>query len=110
MPRYFWLYVWSFWVPILILLPLVWRVMDASARKALAYSLLFVCWPAAIVMEYVYLKFDVWDFSEAWDPLLGLKVFGAPVEEFVFWFGAPFVILLVYIGIDHLDKRYFKKT
>jgi lycopene cyclase domain-containing protein len=109
MPRYFWLYIWSFWVPILILLPILWRYMDAPTKKSLFISLVCISWPLSIVMEYVYLKLDVWDFSEAWDPLLGIKLFGAPIEEFVFWFGAPVIILLVYTGLDLLDRKFLRK-
>jgi uncharacterized membrane protein YqaE (UPF0057 family) len=108
MPRYFLLYLVAFWVPNLALTPLVLRFARGGTRKAFWLNLLLFCWPAAIAMEYLYLKFDVWTFSEAWDPLLGWRVFGAPVEEFVFWFGAPWIIMLMYVAFDMLDKRYLR--
>lgn len=109
MPRYFILYLIGFWVPILLLMLILWPRLDKYTRKALWFTLLFFCFPSAIVMEYVYLWADVWTFSEAWDPLLGWRIFGAPVEEFVFWFGAPWLIMLFYLSFDLLDKKFLRQ-
>lgn len=72
--------------------------------KSIWITLAIVC-PLAFGMEYVYLGLNIWTFSEAMDPLLGIRIWGAPIEEFSFWFGgAPFFIL-VYLSFDWLLRR-----
>ena len=62
-----------------------------------------VFWPLTAAMEYLCLYLDIWDFSQELDPLLGIALFGAPIEEFLFWFGAPVFVLLAYFAFD---RRY----
>lgn len=83
-----------FWIPVILLWVLMRRHWDPLTKKAFWISMLIMT-PATAVMEYVYLWADIWDFSEELDPLLGIRIFGAPIEEFFFWFGcAPFMLLL----------------
>ncbi len=92
MPLYFLIYILLFWLPGLVLIPVYWGRLGPAGRKAF----LAVCAIMAVVsfgMEYVYLWADIWNFSEAHDSLLGLELWGAPIEEFIFWFGAtPFCL------------------
>src|SRR5579872_6246682 len=103
MPRYFIVYFIFFWIPILIITPFLWPRLDRITRKAVLITLFLFCFPLSFSMEYVYLWADVWNFTQVWDPLLGWNIWGAPVEEFVFWFGAPWIVLYVYLIIDKLD-------
>ena len=110
MPRYFILYLLCFWGPVLVLTPPLWLATDRPTKKAVAVTLFLFCWPLSFLMEYVYLWADVWDFSTAWDPLLGVRLFNAPVEEFVFWFGAPWIVLYLYLILDKLDRRFLRRS
>ena len=60
---------------------------------------------ALIGMEYLYLKFDVWSFSEEIDPLIGIWFGSAPIEEYVYWFGATPFCLAVYLSYKRLFER-----
>lgn len=101
MPLYFLECVLLFWIPGLALLAGVWRGLAPADRAALGYTLAAMT-PLTFLMEYVYLRADIWSFSEAQDPLLGLTLFGAPVEEFVFWFGATPFVLGLYLALQRM--------
>ena len=58
-----------------------------------------------IIMEYFYIKFDVWSFSQKTDPLIGIWFWKVPIEEFVYWFGATPFCLAIYLSY----KRLFEK-
>lgn len=107
MPRYFLGTLIYFWIPVAIMGFIIRKKWDALSRKAFWYTILTIT-PMTFVMEYVYLYFDIWNFSEEMDPLLGINIFGAPIEEFSFWFGAGPFILLVYLLIGGLKAK--KKT
>lgn len=97
MPVYFLTCLLLFWVPGIALLAGTWRTRTRAQRKAFWIT----CAVMAVItfaMEYVYLWADIWSFSEAHAPLLGIRLFGAPIEEFTFWFGAtPFVLGLYWV-------------
>ena len=99
MPRYFISVLIYFWVPVLAMAPFLLPRQDRLTRKVVWLTLgIFAV--LASVNEYIYLHFDLWTFSEKLDPLLGPRLFGAPIEEFWFWFGAiPFTICL-YLFFD----------
>lgn len=80
------------------------RRLDALSKKAF-WVTSGVLLPLAFAMEYVYLWLDIWTFSEEKDPLLGIWLWGAPVEEFFFWFGGVLFLLLLYLTLDLLIKR-----
>lgn len=101
MPLYFITAVLYFWLPIAVLAPLLLPSLDPLSRRAF-WLTLAVFYPLAAGMEYVYLYCDVWTFSEKIDPLLGLRFYGAPVEEFVWWFGAVPFAMLVYFAFCRL--------
>lgn len=103
-PLYFLSTLAYFWLPVAIM---AWRIyprQDRLGRKAFWLALAVVL-PMTMVMELVYLKLQIWSFSEAMDPLLGLRIHGIPVEEFSFWFGAPPFILLAYMSFDRVLGR-----
>jgi lycopene cyclase domain-containing protein len=73
-----------------------WKKLSPSSKKGF-WRTVFVFTPLTFVMEYVFMWADVWNFSEAQDPLIGIWLWGVPIEEFSFWFAATPFILLVYI-------------
>ncbi len=96
MPLYFWKVVLLFWVPGVALMAGLWRTLSPDRRFAFWVTVALMTVVSGL-MEYVYLWADIWNFSEAVDPLLGWRIFGAPVEEFVYWFGATPFVLGVYL-------------
>lgn len=101
MPIYFLMYLGLFWIPILILSTWVWGRLDSLSKRAFWWAVLIMV-GATFAMEYVYMALHVWTFSEKIDPLLGIWIAGVPIEEFVFWFGAPPLFILIYLALDRL--------
>lgn len=108
MPRYLIGTFIYFWIPVAMLGFFMRNRLDPSTKKAL-WVTLGILTPMTFAMEYVYLWADIWTFSEDLDPLLGIRIWGAPIEEFSFWFGATPFILLVYLAWDRILRRGFKK-
>src|SRR5271169_2218176 len=96
MPLYFISTLVYFWIPVLVMGPLVLPKQDARLQKAF-WLVLVILYPLTSLTEFIYLYFDIWTFSEKVDPLLGPRVFGAPIEEFVFYFGAVPFAMFVYM-------------
>ncbi len=104
MPLYFEICVLSFWLPGAALMIGIWRTLDRASRRAFWIR----CAGMALVtfgMEYVYLWADIWNFSEERDPLLGIEIMGAPIEEFLFWFGATPFVLSIYLVLQRYVPR-----
>lgn len=99
MPVYLITYLLVFWVPVFVMGFLLWKKLDAPTKKAF-WITIGIMTVATTVMEYVYLWLDVWSFSEAIDPLLGIWIGKAPIEEFVFWYGATPLFLLLYLTFN----------
>ncbi len=93
---YGWSVIIGFWIPIallsIILLP---RISRPMRNAFFATCILLI--PVTVAFEYIGLKLDIWNFSEEYSKLWGLKLCGAPVEEFIFWFGATPLCLLLYL-------------
>lgn len=104
MPRYFIGTLLYFWLPVAIMSLLMKGKWPPLALKSFWISLAILT-PATFAMEYVFLWTDIWTFSEELDPLLGIYIFGVPVEEFSFWFGASPFILLSYLLFCRLFPR-----
>ena len=96
MPVYFITYTILFWVPVAVFVLLFFKLLTGTRRKSFWITTAIMA-VVSVVMEYFYLKFDTWSFSEAVDPLLGLWFWKAPVEEFVYWFGATPFCLSIYL-------------
>ena len=104
MPVYLVTYSVLFWLPAILLGVFLFKNLAAPLKRSFwAVCLLMAL--LSVVMEYLYIYFDVWSFSENTDPLLGVWLGTAPVEEFVFWFGATPFCLLVYLGYCRLFRR-----
>lgn len=106
LPLYFLSVVLYFWVPVLVMASWLLPKKDRLDKTAF-WLTLAIFLPMATVMEYVYLWLDIWSFSEHFDRLLGPRFWGAPLEEFVFWYGAPPFVLLTYWA---LCKAFPAKT
>lgn len=104
MPRYLVTMILIFWVPIAVLAVLLRGKIDPLTKKAFWLTLAIMT-PLTIAMEYVYLWTDIWTFSEQMDPLLGIRIAGAPIEEFSFWLGASPFMLLVYLLLNRIFPR-----
>jgi len=101
MPVYFVTYVILFWIPAVFLGIFVFKTLSPSLKRSVLATLLLIAL-VTTVMEYVYLWFDVWTFSQKTDKLLGIWLGPAPIEEFVFWFGGPLFCLAVYFTYKRL--------
>ncbi|OGR41852.1 MAG: hypothetical protein A2X35_11105 [Elusimicrobia bacterium GWA2_61_42] len=104
MPVYLITYSILFWVPALLFVLFLLKTFDVSLRRSF-WATSGAMAVVLVGMEYLFLKFDVWFFSEKIDPLVGLWIGSAPVEEFVFWFGATPFCLAVYLGYCKLLKK-----
>jgi lycopene cyclase domain-containing protein len=103
-PDYGWSVVIGYWLPILILSMVVLPREEYAMRKAFVGTVIIML-PVTILFEYIGLYLDIWNFSEEQSKLWGFKILGAPVEEFVFWFGATPLCLLLYLYYRRLIKR-----
>lgn len=50
------------------------------------------------VIEKLMIVFDVWGFSNAHAGLLGWSFWGAPIEEYIYWWMAPVVVVTTYLS------------
>lgn len=92
-----------FWIPSALLYAYLYSWMGTGFRRAfwITFSLLI---PVTFGFEYVCLALDVWSFSEQTHKLWGPELWGAPVEEFVFWFGATPLCVLLYLYYYRVAK------
>jgi lycopene cyclase domain-containing protein len=104
MPVYLITYSVLFWVPSILFVLLFFKTLDSGTKKSF-WAACAAMAAVSVVMEYLFLKFDVWFFSEKIDSLLGLWIGAAPVEEFVFWFGATPFCLAIYLSYCRLFKK-----
>lgn len=52
---------------------------------------------ATTIIEKLMIVFDVWGFSNRHAGLCGLDFWGAPVEEYVYWWMAPIIVCVSYV-------------
>lgn len=97
MPVYFITYTVLFWIPAAVLMLALFRGEPPALKKAFWASAVLIAITTTI-MEYVYLGLDVWSFSQKTDKLIGIWFGPAPIEEFVFWYGAPPFCMSVYLA------------
>ena len=105
MPVYLITYTVLFWVPALLFILFILKTFDGGIKKSFWAACVAMA-VVSVIMEYLFLKFDVWFFSEKIDRLIGLWFGAAPVEEFVFWFGATPFCLAVYLSYCKLFKKH----
>jgi len=93
---YGWSVIVGFWIPITLLSIILLPKISPAMRKAF-WATCVVLVPVTVAFEFIGLYLDIWNFSEEYSKLWGIKLFGAPVEEFIFWFGATPLCLLLYL-------------
>jgi len=108
MPLYFITYIILFWIPVFILAGFLWKGMDEATRKAFWITVAIMS-GLTFAMEYVYIWLDVWTFTQSVDPLIGIRIWGVPIEEFEFWFGASPLFMLLYLAFDRCWPNSVKK-
>ena len=64
------------------------------------YTILLVMCNLCVIIEYIALQFDWWNFSEAVDKLSPWKVGNIPLEEFAFWFGGSAEVMVLYLALS----------
>ncbi len=93
---YGWSIVLGFWLPVLVLCPVV-LVREGPLMRKAFFSTCLLLLPLTVGFEYLSLYFDIWNFSQEHSRLWGIYILDAPVEEFIFWFGATPLCLLLYL-------------
>ncbi len=103
-----------FWFPVCLMLMANLKWMYRTNLIIPFITVNFLMGITAFYFEYAALGLGVWNFSEAQHKLLRtlfnnpnfpFALYGAPIEEFLFWLGAtPFCILL-YITFDRLLRK-----
>jgi lycopene cyclase domain-containing protein len=93
---YGWSVLVGFWIPVTILSFIVLPKVSHLMRMAFVVTFMVLI-PVTVLFEYLCLLLDIWNFSEEASSLWGFRIAGAPVEEFIFWFGATPLCLLVYL-------------
>ena len=103
LPGYYLTTVLVFWLPIAALAAFSWSRLSRLDKKSFWWTnaLLLVL---TSIMEKIYRTTRIWTFSQDVDPLLGPKLWGEPVEEFIFWLGATPFMLLVYLTARALRR------
>ncbi|MBN1981533.1 MAG: hypothetical protein JW795_08385 [Chitinivibrionales bacterium] len=99
--NYLWSILVAFWIPIVLMGVTIIPKVSQEFRSAF-FITAFLMLPVTFVFEYLCLYLDIWNFFEGKDRLCGVKIFNAPLEEFLFWFGATPLCNLVYL--------YFHRT
>jgi hypothetical protein len=99
-PWYFITTLLIFWIPLLPLSRRSWTHLRPPEKKAFWASCALVGF-LTFCMEFVYRRVaKIWTFSQEKDRLVGLRIFGEPIEEFSFWIGATPFMLLLYLCHD----------
>jgi lycopene cyclase domain-containing protein len=104
MPVYLITYTLLFWLPAALFCAFLLGRFDAPLRKGYWAACVTMA-VVSVLMEYLFLHFDVWFFSQKIDKLVGLWIGSAPVEEFVYWFGATPFCLGVYLTYSKFLKK-----
>lgn len=59
-----------------------------------------------LVWDYFKTKYGVWSFNDKY--IIGIKAFGMPLEEYLFFIAVPYACTFIYESIGHLGlKRIF---
>jgi hypothetical protein len=104
-PWYFLLTLAVFWLPLIPLSRLTWHRLHPPEKRAF-WATCFLVGFLTFLMEFVYRRTaKIWTFSQQKDRLVGLHIFGEPIEEFSFWLGATPFMVLVYLSRRLFGRR-----
>ena len=102
---YMWSLVMGMGLPLLVAIIGGFKTLDRNDFKVLlAYEIIFII-PSTIIIEKVMLFFDTWGFSREHVRFIGINIFGAPIEEYLYWWIAP-----ILVGVVYLVMRKGKET
>ncbi|MCO5936018.1 lycopene cyclase domain-containing protein [Mucilaginibacter sp. RB4R14] len=83
-------------------------VLSFDKRVAFAKSWKFI-WPGMAITGLLFLFWDVlftihgvWSFNDKY--IIGLKFFGLPLEEILFFLTVPFACIFIYVCLNHYVK------
>ncbi|MBD3343617.1 MAG: lycopene cyclase domain-containing protein [Chitinivibrionales bacterium] len=103
--NYGWSVIILFWIPaILLYVSMSLGKKISSARQKAFWATTLIMIPVTFLFEYLCLYLDIWGFHEDIHKLWGIKIWGAPIEEFLFWFGATPFCLMVYLYFRNIFK------
>ena len=109
--NYFWTDIFVFWVPTAALLffPLPGGTMLQYLKAKKWLKPFFITnglmYLVCFYFEFAGLGLGIWGFSEAHHHLVKIPIFTAPVEEFLFWFGAAPLCILLYLYFYRMLKK-----
>lgn len=91
---------------------LFWSAKNFStndAKAIVAFSVVVDLLTTGI--EKLMMVFDVWGFSRAHHYMIGLTLFGAPIEEYVYWWLCPVLVACTYFAFarDRLQEHQANK-
>ncbi|MBD3322891.1 MAG: hypothetical protein GF350_17470 [Chitinivibrionales bacterium] len=103
--NYGWSVILLFWIPsaVLYIYLTITRRLTAAWNKSFWFTAALMV-PVTFLFEYLCLYLDIWGFHEEAHKLWGIAIWGAPIEEFVFWFGATPFCLMVYLYFRSILK------
>jgi lycopene cyclase domain-containing protein len=56
-----------------------------------------------LVWDYFKTKYGVWSFNDKY--IVGIRFFGMPIEEYLFFFSIPYACTFIYESLCYYDKR-----
>lgn len=80
------------------------RINMVSKWKAL-FPAIFVVGFIFIVWDILFTQMGVWGFTE--EHLIGINIFGLPLEEMLFFLTVPYACLFIYEVLNYFTKRDF---
>ena len=76
-----------------------WPRMTSLWRRSAVITAVVVMVLQCVNEYFSLLVFKAWTFSFAHNTLVGVEVFGVPIEEMLFWFAFAWMIPFVYSGL-----------
>ena len=87
------------WAVTLVIVYWAWTRLDRYWKTSAIITIILVM-ILQVANELVSLHiFKAWGFSEEYGSLLGLDIWGVPIEEYLFWFAYAGMIPLLYSGL-----------
>ena len=86
-----------FWVPSAVLLVFHWKWLKAVKWGTPLVMVSGILYVVSFYFEFAGLGLNIWTFSKVPHAYLSLWIFTAPLEEFLFWFGAAPLCILLYL-------------
>lgn len=62
------------------------------------------------LLELIFIHTDTWGFSRTMNEMVGVNLFGIPIEEYIFWEFCPLVVIFTYMYFKQLTKPISRLT